>query len=252
MSLDMMPPRKRVLADHKRVRSKLVTPFNEMFGPLGEVSWVNTMIPELLWIALLQEVFGPHKCVELLTAFTRDLRSTSPERADVVWAGAGQFSTIPPEELCDLITRKAEEYGNDIKTALRPLAAHYPSHPLNNIYSPEEAKPEARDIKYLTDVLAGMHDRASWEATMTQAHALWLAFDAKRLMVSPELSLAQFPKIDQYPNTEISRRIAASIRATMNQCFGRDGLMASQTSWPVEFWNCGMTLSPCEVADDIG
>ena len=247
-----MSPRKPVLADHKRVKSKLVTPFNEMLGPLREVSWVNTMIPELLWIALLQDVFGPHKCVELLTAFTRDLRSTSPERADAVWAGAGQFRTIPADELCGLVTRRAEEYGNDIKTALRPLAAHYPSHPLNNIYRPEEAKPEPADIKYLTGVVAGMYDRASWEATMTQAHAVWLAFDAKRLMVSSEVSLAQFPKIDQYPKTEISRRIASGIRATLNTCFGTDGLMASDTTWPVEFWNCGITLSPCEAADDIG
>ncbi len=46
--------RTTVLGDHKRIRSKLVTPFNDAFGPMREVSWIN-MIPELLWIALLQE-----------------------------------------------------------------------------------------------------------------------------------------------------------------------------------------------------
>jgi hypothetical protein len=243
--------RKYVLTDHKRVKSKLVTPFNDMFGPMQEVSWINTMIPELLWIALLQDVLGPHKCAELLTAFTRDLRSTNLERADTVWAGAGKFRTVPADELCNLVTSKAQEYGNDLKAALRPLAAHYPSHPINKIYRSEEVKPEPADIKYLTGVVAGIYDRASWAATMTQAHAVWLAFDANRLVVSSELSLAQFPKIDQYPDTEISRKIASGIRATLNQCFGTDGLMASNTTWPVEFWNRGMTLSPCEAAHGV-
>ncbi len=49
MSEGKRPP---VLGDHKRVKSKLVTPFNDAFGPMREVSWINVMIPELLWIGL--------------------------------------------------------------------------------------------------------------------------------------------------------------------------------------------------------
>jgi hypothetical protein len=41
-----MSGRTPVLGDHKRVKSKLITPFNDLLGPTRDVSWINTMIPE--------------------------------------------------------------------------------------------------------------------------------------------------------------------------------------------------------------
>ena len=81
---------------------------------------------------------------------------------------------------------------------------------------------------------------------MVQATATWLAFDAERLKVSAGLALADFPRIEDYPKTDQSQRIAASIRATLNQMFGELDLMASGTNWPIAFWNRGLELEPCE------
>src|SRR3546814_8711781 len=82
-----------VLSDHKRVKSKLVTPFNEAFGPMREVSWINTMIPALLWIALIQGAWGPRRGVEVITAFTRDVRASDPARDRTIWAATDRKST---------------------------------------------------------------------------------------------------------------------------------------------------------------
>lgn len=49
-----------LLGEHKRIKSKLVTPFNDAFGSMREVSWINMMIPELRWIALVQ--YGRNQC----------------------------------------------------------------------------------------------------------------------------------------------------------------------------------------------
>lgn len=246
-----MSSQKPILGDHKRIKSKLITPFNDQLGPLREVSWVNTMIPELLWIALLQNAYGPHRCVEILTAFSRDLRTSSPERADTIWAAAGKFSVLPAAELRSLVQKNDAEYGQELRVALRPIAALYPPHPLNKIFLAEDLTPRPDDIELVKRVLVEMYDRSSWGATMTQAHAIWLAFDSGRLVVSPDVSLARFPEIDQYPHTDLSRRIAGAIRASLNQFFGDEGLMASGTTWPVEFWNEGLNLASCEVADGI-
>ena len=81
---------------------------------------------------------------------------------------------------------------------------------------------------------------------MVQATATWLAFDAGRLKVSAGLALADFPRIEDYPNTEQSERIAGSIRATINQMFGDTDLLASESDWPTKFWNRGLELEPCE------
>jgi len=81
---------------------------------------------------------------------------------------------------------------------------------------------------------------------MAQATAVWLAFDCGRLKFSTGLALAEFPKIQDYPDTELSQRIAASIRSSLNQFFGELDMMASGSAWPVAFWNRGLELEPCE------
>jgi hypothetical protein len=237
--------RKPVLSDHKRIKSKLVTPFNDAFGPPREVSWINTMIPELLWIALVQEKYGARRGVEIITAFTRAVRASRVDRAKTIWAAAGKFKSIPAQELQDIMSRNGGSYADNLHVALRPLAAWYPTHPLNALFSAAEFPPEPSDLMTIKTVVEELFNRASLAATMTQATAVWLAFDADRLKVAPGLALAQFPRIEDYPNTELSKKIAAAIRAGLNSFFGDTNLMASGTAWPVAFWNRGLEIEPC-------
>lgn len=242
-----MATRKPVLTDHKRVKSKLITPFNDQLGPLREVSWINTMIPELIWIALMQDRWGPHQCVELLTAFTRDVRASHADRSDTVWAALGKFEEVLGEELRAIVSN--QPYRAALVDALRPLTTLYPEHPLSHAFAPERLVPNSTDIDLMKRIVTDLYDRSSIFATMTQAHAVWLAFDAGRLKVSPTVALADFPRIDEYPKTDLSRRIASGIRAMLNGSFGPEGLMGSRSDWPVQFWNRGLQLEPCEDAD---
>lgn len=81
---------------------------------------------------------------------------------------------------------------------------------------------------------------------MVQATATWLAFDADVLKVAAGLALANFPEIDQYPDTEVSRRVAASIRSTLNVLFGSEIHFGGSSDWPHQFWNRGLALETCE------
>lgn len=233
-----------VLGDHKRVKSKLVTPFNDMFGPIREVSWINMMIPELLWIALVQKAWGPHRGVEIITAFTRDVRASDPKRKRTIWAAAGKFAALPEGVLADIVDGRP--YRNDLCIPLAPLHAHYPDHPMRELVSTVTGLPSSRDLSALKELVSELFDRASPSATMVQAMATWLAFDADRLTASAGLALADFPRIEDYPKTDQSQRIAASIRATLNEMFGELDQMASGTNWPIAFWNRGLELEPCE------
>ena len=239
-----------VLGDHRRVKSKMVTPFNDAFGPMHEVSWINMMIPELLWIALVQQAWGPRRGVEIITAFTRDVRKSDQQRDQTIWAAAGKFTAFPEGVLSGII--KGRSYRDDLCAPLAPLNAHYPNHPMRDLIPSTSEVTQARDIGGLRALVGELFDRSSTTAIMVQATATWLAFDTGRLKVSTGLALADFPRIEDYPATEQSQRIAASIRATLNQMFGETNLMASGTEWPIAFWNRGLELQPCEDCDGRG
>jgi hypothetical protein len=241
-----MSDRKPILADHKKVKSKLVTPFNDAFGPMHEVSWINTMIPELLWIALVQDKYGPRRGVEIITAFTRDVRASEPSRQEVIWAAVGKYASIPAEELQALVQVKGGAYADELRAAVMPFASWYPAHPLNALFRGAAPSGRLEGLAHLKSILASLFDRAARDSVMVQATAIWIAFDAGKLKVAPHLALADFPKIEEYPDTERSRQVAASIRATLNQLFGDSKWMASGTDWPVAFWNRGLEIESCE------
>lgn len=233
-----------VLDDHRRIKSKLVTPFNDAFGPMHEVSWINMMIPELLWIALVQEAWGTRRGVEIITAFTRDLRASDPMHDRTIWAAAGKFSSLPRGVLASIV--EGRPYRDDLCGPLAPLHAHYPDHPMRELAQAATGESWLQDLGKLKTLVGVLFGRSSTCATMVQATATWLAFDADRLKVSAGLALADFPRIEDYPETEQSQRIAASIRATLNQMFGDADMMASGTDWPTRFCNRGLELEQCE------
>ena len=241
-----MNQRESVLSDHKRVRSKLITPFNDTFGGVRDVSWVNTMIPELLWIALLHEKHGDRRAVEIVTAFTRDVRTSSAVTSQRIWAAAGAFAYLPERMLADLMAERADLYANDLRSALAPLAGWYPSHPLNGLYAGRVPEPSPPTLLHLRRIVASMFDRAARNPMMVQATAIWLAFDSGILKVAEGLALAQFPKVEEYPSTEISVRVGASIRSSLNMFFGDGEPMSSSGTWPPAFWNRGLEIQPCE------
>jgi hypothetical protein len=233
-----------VLGDHRRVKSKLVTPFNDAFSPMREVSWINTMIPELLWIALVQRAWGPRRGVEIITAFTRDVRASDVTRDRTIWAAAGKFLSLPSGVLAGIVAGRP--YRDDLCASLAPLHVHYPGHPMRELVPAVTGPTCSTDLALIKELVAELFDRASTSATMVQATATWLAFDAERLKVSAGLALADFPRIEDYPKTDQSQRIATSIRATLNQMFGESHMMASGTGWPIAFWNRGLELEACE------
>ncbi len=66
-----MPEGKGVLPDHKRDRKKLVAPFNYMLGGMQDISYIDSIMPEIVWLALLHEKFGVGEGAELARALSK-------------------------------------------------------------------------------------------------------------------------------------------------------------------------------------
>jgi hypothetical protein len=74
-----------------------------------------------------------------------------------------------------------------------------------------------------------------------QANGVYIAFVTGKLQVARGLSLANFPAIEKYPETEESRRVASGVRMVVNMFIG----MARQSpnDWQKYFWNRGLELA---------
>jgi hypothetical protein len=245
--------RRKVLTDHVRQGKLLIPPFVHHLGPMKDVSWIKTMIPELCWIALLHQAFGDRRAVELITAMCRACREVIKEKGaeggvrTPTFASASDYLCL---SLCDWAEVRARLGGNEdleqLQNALLPLGSNYPSFPLAGLW-PEGQVPEPGvDLGSLKTALTAIFERSKRRPMMVQATAIWLWFDSGKLKVFKELTLARFPEIENYPNTDLSRKVGSSIRASLNLLFDPDPPFGLRSTWPVDFWNRGLALEPCE------
>lgn len=246
-----MVKRRQVLADHKKRGKTLVPPFTHMLGPLQEVSWVNTIIPEVSWIGLIQYQHGHRRGVELITSFARTARSVRSGGSRQIFAAASSYSEVSGPEWAQLReTMAATGDLFQIQESLEPLITLYPECPLGPVFASTPATAPENALHRMRSLVSSLFHRTDRDPMMVQATVIWLAFDAGVLKVQKGLSLAQFPEIERYPDTEISKKVGGAIRSSLNMFFGQEQLYSQASPWPRYFWNRGLALTPCELSDD--
>ena len=244
-----MTKARRILTDHIPRGRVLVPPFTHKLGPMQEVSWVKAMIPELCWVGLIHQRYGHRRAVQLITALARHAREVSPAEPSHIFATASSFASLAAKEGEDL-RKLAVESGDlfEIQAALDSLVSNYPECPLRILFAAPPV--QVTSVQPLRDLVSSLYRRGDRDPMMVQASAVWLAFDAGVLKVKEGLALASFPKIEDYPDTELSRQVAASIRSTLNMLFGSEAHFGVASTWPRYFWNRGLTIESCELAHD--
>jgi hypothetical protein len=238
--------RTKVLANHQRKGKRLIPPLMQLTG-LEETSWVKLILPELIWIALLNEFHGLKCGTELALRLPQETINVCEDTIGNTWfAPISSYGCLSTNQQIEVLERlKSQSILGDYQIALSVLVVHYPECPLNFLFT-DSAQHHSKhgDLSNYKLLLCKLMDKRSSEATFTQAITVYISVVTDFLQVSNDTILAKLPLIHEYPGTEISKQIASSIRATMNVLFGSD-LFGSDSTWPNYFWNRGLELEPC-------
>ena len=208
---------------------------------ISDVRWIESLAPEFLWIALLHDRLGFSRGAEVARLVAQAFKATD---ASLGWCAAmSSFANLPENVRPQFVAALAGSgIADELSLSLGALHAHYPSHPLAFALS-AEANGELASLKRVVGSLLG--SRADVDAMRTQATAVYMAFTGGWLHILADSTLADFPEVERYPDTEKSQLVASSVRAALN------GLtIQMQTSdWPRYFWNRGLELEPCTLAE---
>jgi len=243
----------RVLSDHKQVGKKFIPPMLTT-GVFEEARWKEVILPELLWIAFLNDKHGLRQGAQLSLDVARaaiGAVSDVNRKMRPLYAGTSAYSLLNEAEQKQMVEllRKSSKLSS-VRQALLPLGFFYPEWPLSfllrdNGPSKNDADPHIDIVKRL---LERHFNRWDTPATMVQANAIYIAFVTGKLRVAKGLALANFPAIQNFPATEESKHVAAAVRATISVLFGGEEAN-QQGSWPSYFWNRGIQLEECTTDD---
>ena len=250
----MVAPKKqtpKVLGDHKQVGKKFIPPFVATLGPLGEVQWVNDLVPELVWLALLSDRHGRERGVELARLLALAAVDARAGKSASWFALASAYARLSALEQEAVVARLEKDgAARQIRTALSPLRTFYPECPLGFLFA-DIPKPEDDSLEKFKDTLAAIFDRWDTPGTFEQATAVYIAFCSGMLKVFKGLALANFSAIEQFPNTDESQHVASAARATVSilyENFKND----QSAAWISYFWRRGLELDDCTSQMETG
>lgn len=251
--------RKRVLSDHQKIGSKLV-PLWPLLFPSEDVRWSGHIIPELLWLGLLNEHCGWQQGAALSLELARaSAKATGVDpkefqkkfgRGPKQWfASTSSYITLTDQQRVDVVASLKPASLHQIRAALNSLAALYHECPLSFLFEGVAPNPTDIDLENFKRIVGSHFDKEGVSAVRTLTNAVYIAFCTNKLRVivsddgkaPTDPKLRNFPAIEQYPNTEESKIVASEVRGTVFCLFEKN-----QSEWSDYFWNRGLEIEPCD------
>ena len=248
--------RKAVLSDHKKLGSRFIPPaIHLMPSAWSFTSWRTTELPELVWLGLLLRKHGEDLGPALISKLGHCVRTLSAKPSSAMFGMITHFAAVTESEWTAVRTRLGT--SGDlllIQDAVRPLVALYPECPLRGLFFRPPTEPDDNDLFLMARTVGQLFDKELRSTVITQASFMALAIESGKFRIADPLEgepspLAQLPMVFDYPDTEISKRIASSLRAVIHAFFNPPHYIDGPSPWVSYFWNRGIEISPCFFLD---
>jgi hypothetical protein len=202
---------------------------------------------ELMWIALLINEYGLREAIPISLALALSTYEISSAEGFRWFAAASTYENLS-ETTQDEIRERLdnEDHLGSLRKGLGILVSLYPECPLNFLFDGEGSGGHPDNgIDKLKNVVASMYDKRSTLPIHAQSQAVYISMATDSLAIPEGSLLARIEEVKNYPHTDLSRQVGASVCAMCN------GLMImnrehSQGEWVDYFWNRGLEIDACE------
>lgn len=227
-------------------KGKIYTPPILQLGNFDGVHWIEELIPELFWIGILQKKYGFGNGSNLVSSIVNAALDISENKS--IWfapiSSFNHFTVIQKaaikHELIEMNILSKVQHG------LNAICFLYPELPLNFLIDDSSINYEGEELTGFKAYLNEVFDRTSNSANLVQGVALDMIFRSNiEFKIDPRVALADFPKFVEYPTTEISKRVASSIRSTINLIYSNKAINRIDAKWHSYFWNRGLQIDKC-------
>jgi|JI10StandDraft_1071094.scaffolds.fasta_scaffold55819_3 hypothetical protein len=237
-------PKKKILDSYKKVGSKFVSPLNQLTNMIG-VSFYRRALPELIWWDVLVDEVSLRfstTLVETIASFLAEIKPPLP-----IWGGfISEYANLSDETFEDL---KKHLYEHNLLVpmlhALDNFFRLYPKCPLVRFL--DTHPPEGIDIAYLAKFekrLEELEYKRSRAAIIMQSHVIYAGFVSGKLNVVKGTSLGDLNELSNYPDTEESKMVGASVCSAVNSCVYNLSPEFKNGTWAVYFWEKSYEFRP--------
>jgi len=240
----MAKKKQQILKDHKRMGSKFVPPLLQLKG-FKEVSYINQILPEIIWMGLINDLVGYKKGVELIAQIAKDAFKLKSTEKYINFALVSNYKLLTNRSKLLLKKQlKASKTLSVIQEALAPLIKLYPSFPLAFLKEKginEDRKKLILKIKTCTQRHFNKYDTPG---LIIQANVLYIRGVTGGLYFNQKIQVPDLDTLIASPESEEAKRAGAFVRSSVLTEFMPIGEKFTG-QWSSFFWNYGYKLDSC-------
>lgn len=234
-----------ILSDHRWQRTKLVPPMLDAMGEQASfVRWKYELVPEIIWIGEIFRKSEPKRTVEIIQECAETAQELFGEENYVLARDYDHLDEAEIERLGDNLSNAIKsELSDHLSTLLRV----YPSFPLAQILEIDDEEPDDDDLTIIADAIDRLSDKRSPLAMKVQGIWIGTLMTTGQYRIADEVEFGDINDIFDYPDTEDSRKIGSSVRASVNAMHGvsMEDDSSNQSEWTIRFWDRGFEVSEC-------
>lgn len=236
-----------ILSNYKKKGSKFIPPLLHILGgTMKESSYIDHILPEIIWTALLNEKYGIPETARLIHSICDSIKQIDSKENLIFQSRITTLSSVEKKNLI----RNFEERSiiSKLQTALHDFIFLYPKSQLSFIF--KKAPSKLNDKNFITkykSLLSQLIDRISVSAIFMQVLPIYSAVLLGKLKIAEGLALADIEALKDYPNTTRSQDVGASIRSALTLIIVDEVIEPELTDWVKYFWNQGKEIEPLDL-----
>lgn len=240
-----MTERPPILAGHKQIGKRFVTPFNQL-ELVKETRYVERIMPELLWMDMINELYDYRRGIEITMSLCSQVRDAIGASDFINFTVTSKYATVAEDARASVLqVLSGSDVLRAVSEALSPLARNYPAFPMAWLLPDGKDDSEA-DLDRVGASVKRIIDKYAYPALIIQANVLVFRGMSGTLHFAENVPVPDFNAMAEDPESEAGRRAAAQARMGAMMDIVRD----EDDTWPRAFWNDNYRLSRCSFPGD--
>ena len=232
-----------ILKGYKKQGSTFIPPIMQN-GLMKEVSYINDLLPNLVWFGLIFQKFGVKNGVNLIREVV--LLANQFGNSDMNFNYLCNFNKLTNFQT-EKILKQLESINKlrPVQESLAPITCLFDSSPIQFLL-PDFEIDKIELQTQLKLVMKECLDRHSVMSTRIQVTAVYNQIANKKMLLSSHINLPDFNCIFSDKDSEDFQRLASFSRASINAELGFKGEEFS-SGWVRDFWKQIYNLEECEL-----
>ena len=207
------------------------------------------MLPELIWVGLINDNIGYVKGARLIEKIFIAVDEVGEKGAQGNFAYASSYGKLQDEEKNALVN-KLSSLGilDDLRTYLAPLVLLYDEFPMRFIGPPSTVISNEQLVTKISSCVEKHVDKYKTPGIVLNGSVLLSRLVTRKISFSSDMDIPDFNSVIEAPESEEAKRAAGFMRAN---AIGEFGMLEISDAWARYFWNRGYELSPCKLHAEL-